>query len=63
MIDPMNKGAHRQIQDVATVNHTDTASHLHRVEAYTAEAVHAPGEGADWTGSLLIPNVHLLAAR
>lgn len=37
--------------------------YLHRVEANGAEAVDAPGKRPDWTASLLIPDVHLLAAR
>ena len=41
------------------------ASHdyLYRVKFHTADAVHAPGKRSDWFTSLLVPNVHLLAAR
>lgn len=40
-----------------------TVSYLHGVEADGAEAVYAPGERANWTAPLLIPDVHLLATR
>lgn len=72
IIDPINKLAHGQIWDIASQSPAwgQTCwkqpqihrSHLHRVEAHTAEAVNAPGEGPDWTRSLFVPNVHLLAA-
>lgn len=36
-------------------------SHLHRVKTDGAEAVDAPGEGADGGAPLLVPDVHLVA--